>query len=90
MIGADGVETLASCLSTQEEETQTLAMAALLGLSTELEAKERISNACTEQLMRLQYSPSPQLKSNTENLISSISEFPAARAKFEKSVLVVS
>ena len=63
MIGASGVELLAECLQIQEEETQTLAMAALLGLSTELEAKERISDACVEDLMRLQYSPSPQLVS---------------------------
>lgn len=89
VIKSSGVEALAECLQIQEEETQTLAMAALLGLSTELEAKERISNACTEDLMKLQYSPNPQLKSNTGNLIESISEFPAAKAKFKKTVLVI-
>ncbi|QDZ19293.1 hypothetical protein HOP50_02g18080 [Chloropicon primus] len=89
VIGSSGVEIIATCLQIQEEETQTLAMAALLGLSTELEAKERISNACTEDLMKLQYSPSAQLKSNTDNLIASISEYPAAKAKFKKTVLVI-
>ena len=100
------MELLAACLRIQDEDTQTLAMAALLGLSTELEAKERISNECTEDLMKLQYSPSAKLvslpastqppslslslqKSNTDNLIASISEFPAAKAKFQKTVLVI-
>jgi len=59
VIRASGVELLAACLRIQDEDTQTLAMAALLGLSTELEAKERISNECTEDLMKLQYSLPP-------------------------------
>ena len=63
VIRASGVELLAACLRIQDEDTQTLAMAALLGLSTELEAKERISNECTEDLMKLQYSPSAKLVS---------------------------
>ena len=89
VIGASGVEVLAACLQIHEADTQTLALAALLGLSTELEAKERISNACTEDLMKLQYSPLPRLKANADYLIASISEFPPAKAKFENTVLLI-
>ncbi len=66
VLGANGVEYLAPCLTIPQEETQTLTMAALLGLSTELEAKKIISEACTEHLMKLQYSPSPHLVSHPE------------------------
>lgn len=83
VIGASGVETLAACLSS-DEKIQTLATAALLGLSTELEAKEKIADLCGPRLFQLRRSLFPPLMANIKHLIASVSEYPAAKKMFEE------